>query len=143
MHYFLMSLQVVVPIASVRANVAVKKSLLWMHYFLVSLQVVLPIASVRATAAVKKSRLWMDNFHVAHNHLLAGGFLEIAIVAIKIRFGIVFIALVMLCVNSTVDTTYSFNFNIVISVFGGHVICDILSMIRFEITHAALDTFLV
>ena len=114
-----------------------------MYCFLVSLQVVLPIASVRANVAVKKSLLWMDNFHVAHNHLLVGGFLKIAIVAIKIRIGIVFIALVMLCVNSTVDTTYSFNFTIVIGVFGGHVICDMLSVIRFEITHAALHAFLV
>ena len=114
-----------------------------MHCFLVSLQVVLPIASVRATFTVKKSLLWMDNFHVAHNHILAGVLFKIAIVAIKIRFGIVFIALVMLCVNSTVDASYSFNFTIVISVFGSHVVCDILSLVRFEITYAALHAFLV
>ena len=85
----------------------------FMLTFLVSPQVVEPVASERAIVAIEKFLFWMEGFHVAYNHALAGGCLKIAIVAIKIfifGFRIVCVTLAMLNVNSTLNAIYSFNF---------------------------------
>ena len=78
-------------------------------------QVVEPVASERAIVAIEKFLFWVEGFHVAHNHTLVCGLLKIAIVAIKIlllSFRIVLVTLAMLYVNSALNATYSFNFSL-------------------------------
>ena len=85
----------------------------FMFSFLVNPQVVEPVASVGAIIAKEKFLCWMEGFHVAYDHALAGGFLKVAIVAIKIfifGFRIVCVTLAMLYVNSALNANYSFNF---------------------------------
>ena len=116
----------------------------FMFSFLVSLQVVEPVTSERAIVAMEKFLFWMEGFHVAHNHTLVGGFLKTAIVAIKknlLGFRIFCGTLVMLDVNSTLDATYSFN--LAPSVLCGDVTFGRIFVVRFEITLTTVETLLV
>ena len=49
----------------------------------------------------------------------------------------------MFCVRSALAATYSFDFTLVISVVCDHVTFDVVSVIGFEVTVAALEAFLI